>query len=213
MFSHVSVILITQGEGHDDTYCLIPCSLGVVCLKEEGSLCPRESLSGTFLSRGLCPGKSLSRASLCSSGASFQGGLCLGGLCPGRSLLREGLCPGKSLSRGSLSRTGLCAGGVLVQGGLCSGGVSVQGGFSVQGGSLSRGFCLLSNSLLECFLVTPRDTPLTDARDAPPPRGRVPRLTLSSGVQGFCAQLRFWRPFLDPRLRTRSETGQLSKIS
>ena len=168
MFSHLSVILITRGGGHDDTYCVIPCSLGVVCLKEEGDLC-LESLSGRSLSRGLCPGVFV-QGDLCPGGVCLEV-LCQGGLCPGDSLSRGslsrwGLFPGKSLSRrllfrGSLSRGSLSR-EVSVQGGLCPGRFLFRGslsrGVSVQGGlcsgvlpSVLRSRDIHSTGMLSCF--------------------------------------------------------------
>ena len=129
MFLHMCVILFGRGgvisvpactTGHMTRRSLSGrCLSGDLC---QGGLClgvsvQRVSVWGS-LSRGFCPGGSLSR------GVSVQGDHC-----PGSSLSRGvsvwGLCPGESMSRVSLS------------GGLCPGGLCL--GFSVQEGFLSEG--------------------------------------------------------------------------
>ena len=89
-------------------------SRGGLCIWGGGNFCVQGmSMSGGVsvrgcLSRGVCPGMSVSRE------VSVQGSLC-----PVRSLSRGGLCPGVSVPGG------LCPRGVSVQAGLCPG-VSVR---------------------------------------------------------------------------------------
>ena len=56
-----------------------------------GSLCPRLTLSGMYLSRGVSV-----QGNLCLGGGFCLGGVCPGGLCPGGSLSRWGSLPWRS---------------------------------------------------------------------------------------------------------------------
>ena len=100
MFLHLSVILFTGGS----------LSRGSL---SRGSLSRGVSVQVVSVHESLCPGETLSRRFL-SRGSLF------GGLCPGESLSR-GHCSGASVQRESLSSGGLCPDG------FCPGVVSVQG--------------------------------------------------------------------------------------
>ena len=142
-----SVFFITWKQTQQEC---IPVRYIPPALYRPGGLCPGVSLFRCVsvresLSRGLCPGGSLSRGvsdqGTSVQGISVQGGLCPGGLCPGESLSRCVSVRG-SLSRGSLFR-GLRPGGFW-SGGLCPGdlcpGRSLSRGYLFWG-SLSRGLC------------------------------------------------------------------------
>ena len=148
-------------------------SLSVRDVSVQGS-----SLSGGSLSRGICPGGSLSRRAslskkgLCPRGSPSEGvSVQRGSLSRGVSVWEVSV-QGESLSRGrSLSKGGLCLGS------LCPEGISVQGALCPRGGLCPWG--LSGESLFRGVSV--RETPRTE----------TPQHTVTSGRYAS-----YWNEFL-----------------